>query len=184
MHDPRCCVPDSLPELARHDVIRCKVEKDYLSPNLSNSENTLMVSPAGRTGQQSCGVRPCVFVFLKKPRARENSVLGAQRLLPLAQALLVRALHKVAAQNSLSKAVGYLTSNWPKFGRLIADSNAAERTLRPFVIGRKDRVFSDRLKGATGSSTLQTDLDGQTQGPRALCVAAPRIGAPTAGDLG
>jgi len=71
-----------------------------------------------------------------------------------------------------------------KFGELIASSKAAERTIRLFVISRKNRLFCDMLKGVTASSTLQIDLDCQTQRQRVLRVAAPRIGAPTAGDLG
>jgi hypothetical protein len=68
--------------------------------------------------------------------------LGAQRLLPLA------------------KAISYLSNNWNKLvryteaGYLSIDNNAAERAIRPFVIGRKNWLFSDTPKGATASAQL------------------------------
>ncbi len=34
------------------------------------------------------------------------------------------------------------------------DNNAAERAIRPFVIGRKNWLFSDMPKGATASAQL------------------------------
>jgi hypothetical protein len=39
-------------------------------------------------------------------------------------------------------------------GFLPIDNNAAERALRPFVIGRKNWLFSDTPKGATASVQL------------------------------
>jgi len=39
-------------------------------------------------------------------------------------------------------------------GYLPIDNNAAERAIRPFVIGRKNWLFSDTPKGATASAQL------------------------------
>ncbi|SFL41369.1 IS66 family transposase, partial [Azotobacter beijerinckii] len=64
------------------------------------------------------------------------------------------------AQNALGKAVNYLASNWSRLvryaeaGYLPVDNNAAERAIRPFVIGRKNWLFSDTPKGATASAHL------------------------------
>jgi hypothetical protein len=66
----------------------------------------------------------------------------------------------VTAQNALGKAISYLASNWTKLvryteaGYLPIDNNAAERAIRPFVIGRKNWLFSDTPKGATASAQL------------------------------
>ena len=60
----------------------------------------------------------------------------------------------------MGKAIGYLASNWNKLehyvehGYLPMDNNAAERAIRPFVIGRKNWLFSDTPKGATASAQL------------------------------
>ena len=67
---------------------------------------------------------------------------------------------QVTAQNALGKAINYLVSNWDKLvrytegGYLPIDNNAAERAIRPFVIGRKNWLFSDTPKGATVSAQL------------------------------
>ncbi len=58
------------------------------------------------------------------------------------------------------KAISYLASNWSKLerhvkeGYLPLDNNAAERAIRPFVIGRKNWLFSDTPKGAAASAQL------------------------------
>lgn len=67
---------------------------------------------------------------------------------------------QVTAQNALGKAVNYLASNWSQLeryveaGHLPIDNSAAERAIRPFVIGRKNGLFSDTPKGATASAQL------------------------------
>lgn len=56
---------------------------------------------------------------------------------------------QVTSQNALGRALGYLASNWKKLERYVEegylpiDNNAAERAIRPFVIGRKNWLFSD-----------------------------------------
>ncbi|WP_252090642.1 IS66 family transposase [Pseudomonas sp. MWU13-3659] len=67
---------------------------------------------------------------------------------------------QVTSQNALGKAISYLASNWSKLerdvehGDLLIDNNAAERAIRPFVIGRKNWLFSDTPQGATASAQL------------------------------
>ena len=39
-------------------------------------------------------------------------------------------------------------------GRLALDTNAVERSIRPFVIGRRNWLFADTPKGATASANL------------------------------
>ncbi len=66
----------------------------------------------------------------------------------------------VTAQNALGKAISYLASNWMKLvryteaGYLPIDNIAAERAIRPFMIGRKNWLFNDTPKGATASAQL------------------------------
>ncbi len=65
---------------------------------------------------------------------------------------------QVMAQSALGKAVNYLASNWNRLelyldsGFLPIDNNAAERAIKPFVIGRKNWLFSDTAKGAAASA--------------------------------
>lgn len=66
----------------------------------------------------------------------------------------------MTSQNALGKAIGYLASNWSKLERYVEhgylpiDNNAAERAIRPFVIGRKNWLLSDTPKGASASAQL------------------------------
>lgn len=67
---------------------------------------------------------------------------------------------QVTAQSALGKAINYLASNWSKLERYVEegylpiDNNAAERAIRPFVIGRKNWLFSDTPNGAAASARL------------------------------
>jgi hypothetical protein len=78
------------------------------------------------------------------------------------------AVARLAGENAASsdgvKCTGqsyqYLVSNWNKLMRyteasyLPIDNNAVERAIRPFVIGRKNWLFSDTPKGATATAQL------------------------------
>jgi transposase len=72
---------------------------------------------------------------------------------------------QVAAQTALGKAVNYLASNWSRLvryvegGHLPIDNNRAENAIRPFVIGRKNWLFSDTPKGATASAQIYSLIE-------------------------
>jgi hypothetical protein len=72
---------------------------------------------------------------------------------------------QVAGQTALGKAVNYLASNWSKLvryiegGHLPIDNNRAENAIRPFVIGRKNWLFSDTPKGATASAQIYSLIE-------------------------
>lgn len=61
---------------------------------------------------------------------------------------------------SAGKAIDYLDRQWPKLvrvldeGRIELSTNAVERAIRPFVIGRKAWLFADTPSGATASARL------------------------------
>jgi transposase len=69
-------------------------------------------------------------------------------------------LPEVPPQSAVGKAINYLHGQWPKLvrytedGRLDIDNNAAERVIRPFVIGRNNWLFSDSANGAEASARL------------------------------
>lgn len=72
---------------------------------------------------------------------------------------------QVAGQTALGKAVNYPTSNWSRplryveGGHLPIDNNRAENAIRPFVIGRKNWLFSDTPKGATASAQIYSLIE-------------------------
>lgn len=78
---------------------------------------------------------------------------------------MLKTLPYVTTQNALGKAISYLANNWNKLERYVEegylqiDNNAAERAIRPFVIGRKNCLFSNMPKGATDSAQLYSVVE-------------------------
>ena len=72
---------------------------------------------------------------------------------------------KVVPSTLLGKAVGYGISQWPKLVRfldepyLTPDTNAAENAIRPFVVGRKNWLFSGSPRGADSSCAIYSLIE-------------------------
>ncbi len=68
-------------------------------------------------------------------------------------AWLDQVLHQVPPQSATGKALFYLHEQWDKLmaylqdGRLEIDNNGADNAIRPFVLGRKNWLFSDSVRG-------------------------------------
>lgn len=81
-------------------------------------------------------------------------------LLPQLKSWLDKTQPKVTAQSALGKALHYLANNWSRLeryaeaGYLSIENNAAERAIKPFVIGRKAWLFSDTVNGASASAKI------------------------------
>ena len=66
----------------------------------------------------------------------------------------------IAPKSAQGKALHYLKEQWPyltgylKDGRLELSNNRAERSIKPFVIDRKNFLFANTPKGATGSAVM------------------------------
>lgn len=73
---------------------------------------------------------------------------------------LDKQLPRVPPKTALGNAVAYLNACWPKLvrylerGDLPIDNNRAENAIRPFVIGRKNWLFSDTPAGAQASARI------------------------------
>ena len=89
---------------------------------------------------------------------------------PVLDAMFAWANSRTAAPKSaLGKAFHYLKEQWPyltnylKDGRLEISNNRAERSIKPFVIDRKNFLFANTPKGADGSaimfSLIQTAIE-------------------------
>ncbi len=65
----------------------------------------------------------------------------------------------------LGKALNYLHNEWDKLiiyledGRLMIDNNGAENSIRPFVIGRKNWLFSHGVNGVNASANLYSLIE-------------------------
>jgi hypothetical protein len=126
------------------------------------------VQPKGKTGRADVALSLINKLYGIERDFKEASVeqrhQGRQQYsLPILTQLynwLEKTQPQVTAQNALGKAVNYLASNWSRLeryveaGHLPIDNNRAENAIRPFVIGRKNWVFSDTPKGATASAQI------------------------------
>jgi transposase len=71
----------------------------------------------------------------------------------------------LVGNSKLIDAVKYLANQWHKLiryiddGRLSIDNNRAERAVKPFVIGRKNWLFSQTANGAHASATLYSIVE-------------------------
>ena len=65
-----------------------------------------------------------------------------------------------APKSKLGEALGYLKNQWPSLivyledGRIELSNNRAERSIKPFVISRKNFLFANTANGAKGSAVI------------------------------
>ena len=71
----------------------------------------------------------------------------------------------VIASSVLGKAIQYSLNQWNKLvsyiddGHLSIDNNRAERAVKPFVVGRKNWLFSNSASGAEGSAMFYSIIE-------------------------
>jgi transposase len=81
------------------------------------------------------------------------------------KAWLEKSLPHVPPKTALGKALHYLQQQWPRLtgyledGHYPIDNNAAENAIRPFVIGRKNWLFSHSQAGAKASANLYSLIE-------------------------
>ena len=78
---------------------------------------------------------------------------------------LDKSVVSTAPKTSLGKALSYLDNQWPRLVRYLDDgaypfdNNRAENAIRPFVIGRKNWLFSQSTRGASASANLYSLIE-------------------------
>lgn len=114
-------------------------------------------------------------LFAVEAKAQEAGMTAPQRqrlrdelsrpLVAEIEDLLLRHLHTVLPQSLFGKALHYLHGQWPKLVRYLDDgarpisNNPCENAIRPFVVGRRNWLFSDTVGGATASANLYSLLE-------------------------
>jgi len=95
----------------------------------------------------------------------DHRQLHARPLLSELRTWLDTALPEVPPTSATGKALNYLHNEWEKLiryledGRVEIDNNAAENAIRPFVVGRKNWLFSDSVKGVKASANLYSLIE-------------------------
>ena len=98
----------------------------------------------------------------EKQRIRQEK---SQPLLDQYKVWLDKSAGQVPPKSVLGKAISYNLRQWPKLvryienGNLNIDNNRAERAIKPFVIGRKNWLFSNTANGANASAILYSLIE-------------------------
>ncbi len=114
------------------------------------------VQPKGKTGRADIALKLISKLYGIEIAFKESSDEGRKngrqdlslKVMSELKAWMEKTLPYMTTQNALGKAVTYLANNWSKLERYVEqgylpiDNNTAERAIRPFVIGRKNWLFS------------------------------------------
>jgi len=112
------------------------------------------------------GLKYCMLLFgmeeeFAKLSPEERYRQRLEQAKPVLDAMLAWANSRtVTPKSALGKAMTYLKEQWPyllnylKDGRLELSNNRAERSIKPFVIDRKNFLFANTPGGAKGSATI------------------------------
>ena len=92
-------------------------------------------------------------------QARAGPILSKMR------SWLDKSRTQVLPKGTLGKALAYLDGEWPRLiryvddGRLPIDNNPCENAIRPFVIGRKNWIFSQSQAGVEASAAIYSLIE-------------------------
>ena len=105
---------------------------------------------------------------LKDKTVEERHLARQEKSLPLLNQLhtwLTKSVQQVLPKTKLGEAIQYCLNQWEKLARytldglLSIDNNRAERAIKPFVIGRKNWLFSQTATGANASAVLYSIIE-------------------------
>jgi hypothetical protein len=86
-------------------------------------------------------------------------------LLDALHAWLSSTRYKLSQKSDLAAAIRYTLSRWPALtrflddGRLEIDNNAAERSIRPLALGRKNYLFAGSDKGGERAAAIYSLIE-------------------------
>jgi len=121
---------------------------------------------AALKGQRYCNELFALEQEWKNLTPEERYTKRQEKAKPILDALLAWAKSKNAAPKSaLGKALYYLQEQWPYLiryledGRLELSNNRAERSIKPFVMGRKNWLFANTPAGAQSSAVIYSLME-------------------------
>jgi len=129
--------------------------------------------PIGKTGKADMAVNFIGKLYGAEKQTKHSD--AAQRhharqqtsvpVLKQFHAWLLKSQQQVPPKTALGKAVNYTLAYWPELSRYTdngawpIDNNLAENAIRPFVIGRKNWLFSNSQRGAKASASLYSLIE-------------------------
>lgn len=129
--------------------------------------------PSGKTGKADWAVNRIQKLYAVESQCKElmpeaRHQQRQEKALPLLKEFKTwvdKSLLTVAPKTALGTALAYTVNQWHKVirytedGRLSIDNNRAERAIKPFVIGRKNWLFSNTEKGAGASAVIYSIIE-------------------------
>lgn len=129
--------------------------------------------PKGKTGKADWALNHLQKLYALECHIKHMSVddkfmqrqIQAAPLLAQFKDWLDQSLLTVTPKSALGTALAYCANQWKKLiryiedGRLSIDNNRAERAIKPFVIGRKNWLFSNTMSGAKASAVLYSLIE-------------------------
>lgn len=126
-----------------------------------------------KDSQAAVGERYCTELFrieqaLAELTPEQRYIERLKQEKPVLDAMLAWAndlYGKTAGKSALGKALYYLTEQWPYLvkyledGRLELSNNRAERSIKPFVMGRKNWLFANTPGGAQASAIIYSLIE-------------------------
>ncbi len=127
----------------------------------------------GKTGKANWAINQLQKLYhiekqLVGKSSEERYRLRLEKAKPILEdfkAWLDKSIQQVAPKSLIGKAIQYSLNQWDKLtryledGRLSIDNNRAERAIKPFVIGRKNWMFSNTSNGANASAILYSLIE-------------------------
>ena len=105
---------------------------------------------------------------IKDKPPQEKYAIRQQKSVPVLNEFKIwldKSALQVPPKTAMGKAIGYCLNQWSKLivyledGQLSIDNNRAERAIKPFVIGRKNWLFSHTPNGAQASAILYSLIE-------------------------
>jgi len=130
-----------------------------------------IAQPKGKTGKANMALNYIQKLYrleIKlKDKTSEEKYQGRQEKAKPLLAQFYQWLEKanIPPKTALGKAIQYCKNQWHKLSRYIEDgdlnidNNRAERAVKPFVIGRKNWMFSNTANGARASALLYSIIE-------------------------
>lgn len=129
--------------------------------------------PKGKSGKADMALNQIQQLYaienrIKDKTPEEKHKIRQEKAVPLLNKLkawLDKSSLQVIPKSKMGDAINYSLNQWYKLirytedGRLSIDNNRSERAIKPFVIGRKNWLFSNTAKGAQASATLYSIIE-------------------------
>lgn len=129
--------------------------------------------PKGKTGKADMAINFIAKLYAVEKQHKHNDAATRHHCrqeksaatLERFHTWLLKTLQQVPPKTVLGKAVSYTLDYWQELTRYTEngewpiDNNVAENAIRPFVIGRKNWLFSNSQRGAAGSANLYSLIE-------------------------